>query len=266
MTTNDTVRDQHSRGESYHAAAAPDIVCFPLTTDEVSAVVKASAAAEVPMVPFGAGTSLEGHVSALAGSMSIDLSRMTRLLRVSAEDLDATVEAGVAHMTLNHALRNTGLFSQSIPEPTRPSVAWPQRAHRARRRSATERCARTCWGCQVVMSDGRIINTGGRARNRLPAIACTDVFVGSEGTLGVIAEVTLRLHGRPEAVAAAVCSLPSLEGAVATVIATIQLGIAVARIELLDEVQMNAVNRYSHLNYPVAPTLFSNSTGRATPA
>ncbi len=255
-TVNDAVREHHSRGESYHAPAKPDIVCFPMTTEEVSAVVRASADAGVPMVPFGAGTSLEGHVSALGGGVSIDLSRMTRILRIDADDLDVTVEAGVTHTALNHALRNTGLFFPVDPgaDATLGGMAATRASGTTAVRYGTMR--ENVLGLTVVLADGRVIPTGGRARKSAAGYDLTRLFVGSEGTLGVITQVTLRLQGRPEAVSAAVCSFPSLEGAVNTVIATIQLGIPVARIELLDEVQMDAVNRYSHLSYPVAPTLF----------
>ncbi len=242
-TVNDAVREHHSRGESYHAPAKPDIVCFPMSTEEVSAVVRASADAGVPMVPFGAGTSLEGHVSALGGGVSIDLSRMTRILRIEADDLDVTVEAGVTHTALNHALRNTGLFFPVDPgaDATLGGMAATRASGTTAVRYGTMR--ENVLGLTVVLADGRVIPTGGRARKSAAGYDLTRLFVGSEGTLGVITQVTLRLQGRPEAVSAAVCSFPSLEGAVNTVIATIQLGIPVARIELLDEVQMDAVNR-----------------------
>jgi D-lactate dehydrogenase (cytochrome) len=255
-TTSESVRDHHSRGESYHAAAPPDIVCFPQSTEEVSAIVRISAAAGAPMVPFGAGTSLEGHVSALAGGVTIDLSRMTRIVRVTADDLDATVEAGVTHMTLNHALRNTGLFFPIDPgaDATLGGMAATRASGTTAVRYGTMR--ENVLGLKVVLADGEVITTGGRARKSAAGYDLTRLFVGSEGTLGVITEVTVKLHGRPEAVSAAVCSFPTLEAAVTTVISTIQLGIPVARIELLDEIQMDAVNRFSRLSYPVAPTLF----------
>jgi D-lactate dehydrogenase (cytochrome) len=255
-TTSDAVREHHSRGESYHAPAPPDIVCFPVTTEEVSAIVRACAAAGVPMVPFGAGTSLEGHVSALSGGVTIDLSRMTRVLRVSADDLDATVEAGVTHQAINHTLRNTGLFFPVDPgaDATLGGMAATRASGTTAVRYGTMR--ENVLGLKVVLADGRVVTTGGRARKSAAGYDLTRLFVGSEGTLGIITELTVKLFGRPEAVSAAVCSFPTLEAAVNTVIATIQLGIPVARIELLDEVQMDAVNRFSRLDYPVAPTLF----------
>jgi D-lactate dehydrogenase (cytochrome) len=255
----DAVRDHHSRGESYHAPALPDIVCFPTTTDEVAGIARISARHQVPLVPFGAGTSLEGHVNAIHGGISVDLREMRRVVRVSAEDLDATVEAGVTRLQLNKALKNTGL---SFPvDPGADATIGGMTATRASGTTAVRygTMRENVLGLTVVLADGRVIKTGTRARKSSAGYDLTRLFVGSEGTLGVITEITLRLHPLPEAVSAATCAFESIQGAVETVIATIQLGIPVARIELLDEAQMDAVNRYSrHLEagYPVAPTLF----------
>jgi D-lactate dehydrogenase (cytochrome) len=255
----DAVRDHHSRGESYHPPALPDIVCFPTTTDEVAGIARISARHQVPIVPFGAGTSLEGHVNAIRGGISVDLREMRRVVRVSAEDLDATVEAGVTRLQLNKALKNTGL---SFPvDPGADATIGGMTATRASGTTAVRygTMRENVLGLTVVLADGRVIKTGTRARKSSAGYDLTRLFVGSEGTLGVITEITLRLHPLPEAVSAATCAFESIQGAVETVIATIQLGIPVARIELLDEAQMDAVNRYSrHLEagYPVAPTLF----------
>jgi D-lactate dehydrogenase (cytochrome) len=255
-TTASSVREHHSRGESYHAPARPDIVCFPRTTGEVSEIVKISAKYQVPVVPFGAGTSLEGHVNAIRGGITINLREMNRVLRVSVEDLDATVEAGVTRLQLNKALNNTGLtfFIDPGADCTIGGMAATRASGTTAVRYGTMRD--NVLGLTVVLADGRIIKTGTRARKSSAGYDLTRLFVGSEGTLGVITEVTLRLHPLPEAASASTCVFRSVQGAVETVIETIQLGVSIARIELLDEVQMDAVNRYSKTNYPVAPTLF----------
>ena len=250
------VREHHSHGESYHAPALPDVVCFPASTDEVSAIAAISARYGVPIVPFGAGTSLEGHVNAIHGAITIDLREMKQIVRVSVDDLDATVEAGVTRLQLTKALRNTGL---SFPvDPGADATIGGMAATRASGTTAVRygTMRENVLGLTVVLADGTVIKTGTRARKSSAGYDLTRLFVGSEGTLGIITEITLRLHPRPEAVSAAVCSFASMEGAVETVIATIQLGIPVARIELLDEMQLDAVNRYSKTSYPVAPTLF----------
>jgi D-lactate dehydrogenase (cytochrome) len=261
----EAVREHHSHGESYHPPAAPDVVCFPSTTDEVVGIVGISARFDVPVVPFGAGTSLEGHVHALSGGITIDMREMNRVLRIGAADLDATVEAGVTRLQLARALRNTGLAFPIDPgaDATIGGMAATRASGTTAVRYGTMR--ENVLALKVVLADGRVISTGTRARKSSSGYDLTRLFVGSEGTLGVITEVTLRLHPLPEAVSAAVCSFDTLRGAVDTVIATIQLGVPVARIELLDDLHMDAINRYSKTSYPVAPTLlfeFQGDTGR----
>ena len=265
-TTNPTQLEHHSHGESWHAPAEPDVVVFPTSTEEVSAIVKAAARHRAPVIPFGIGSSLEGHVNALSGGVSIDFSKMTRVLAVNAEDLDATVEAGVTHRHLNKALNNTGLAFWVDPgaDATIGGMAATRASGTTAVRYGTMREA--VLGLTVVLADGRIIHTGSRARKSSAGYDLTRLFVGSEGTLGVMTEITVRLFGLPEAVSAAVCPFDTMDGAVQTVITTIQLGVPVARIELLDEIQLDAVNRYSKLNYVLKPTLFFEFHGTSQSA
>jgi D-lactate dehydrogenase (cytochrome) len=208
------------------------------------------------MVPFGMGSSMEGHVNAVRGGVSIDLTRMTRVLRISPDDLDVTVEAGITRKTLDAQLKNTGLMFPIDPgaDATIGGMAATRASGTTAVRYGTMR--ENVLGLTVVLADGRVIRTGSRARKSSSGYDLTRLFVGSEGTLGVITEVTLRLFGRPEALAAAVCPFPSMEGAVNTVIQVIQLGIPVARMEVIDETQLAIVNRFSKTSYPETPTLF----------
>jgi len=256
MSLSKAVREHHSRGESHHDPHLPDVVVFPESTDEVQAIVRACARHRTPMVPYGAGSSLEGHVVPVRGGVSVDMSRLSRIVRIHIEDLDVTVEAGVTRKQLERHLQSTGLTFPLDPgaDATIGGMASTRASGTTAVRYGTMREA--VLGLTVVLADGRIVHTGSRARKSSSGYDLTRLFVGAEGTLGIITEVTLRLHGRPEAVAAMTCSFETIDAAVETVIAIVQLAIPVARIELLDEVQMDAVNRHSRLAYRVAPTLF----------
>ncbi len=255
VTAGLAAREHHSHGESSHPPALPDLVCFPQSTDEVSRIVAVSARHKLPIVPFGAGTSLEGQVHAVRGGISIDMRRMNRIHRMSVEDMDATVEAGVSRTQLTNALENTGLtfFIDPGADATLGGMASTRASGTTAVRYGTMR--ENVLGLTVVLADGRVIHTGTRARKSSAGYDLTHLFVGAEGTLGVITELTLRLHGLPEAVGVARCAFASIEGAIKTVIEVIQLGLGVARIEFMDDHLVHAINRYSRLELPVHPTL-----------
>jgi D-lactate dehydrogenase (cytochrome) len=256
LSTSAAVREHHSKDESYRDPAAPDAVAFPRTTEEVSAIVAACARHRSPIISFGAGTSLEGHVMAVRGGVCLDMTGMNRLLRMSVEDMDATVEAGISRQQLNHAIQDSGLCF--FIDPGADATIGGMTATRASGTTAVRygTMKDNVLGLTVVLADGRVVKTGGRARKSSAGYDLTRLFVGSEGTLGVITEVTLRLHPLPPAVSAAVCSFATMAGAVDTATALIQSGVPVARVELLDEAMIDAVNRFSGLDHALAPTLF----------
>ena len=255
--TTHAVREHHSHGEGLADAALPDVVVFPHSNEEVASIVRLCHLARVPVIAFGVGTSLEGHVAALYGGVCVDLTQMNRVLEVNAEDLDCRVQAGVTREQLNAELKGTGLFFPIDPgaNATIGGMAATRASGTNAVRYGTMR--ENVLGLTVVTADGRIVKTGGRARKSSAGYDLTRLFVGAEGTLGVITEIQLRLYGVPEAIQSAVCQFPDLVSAVNTVIIAMQTGISVARIELLDEVQMEASIRYSKLEgFAVKPTLF----------
>jgi len=264
LSTAEALREQHSRGEDLSRAVLPDAVAFAATTGEVSRLLAICHAHGVPVVPFGAGTSLEGHVTPWRGGISLDLSRMDRVLEVNEADMDCLVEPGVTRQALNAELRDRGLFFPV--DPGSHATIGGMCATRASGTNAVRygTMRENVLGLEVVLADGQVITTGGRSRKSASGYDLTRLMLGSEGTLGVITKVRLRLSGIPEAISAAVVQFEDLGGAVRTVIETLQSGIPVARIELLDEVQMAACIAYSRLEgYAALPTLFVEFHGTA---
>jgi D-lactate dehydrogenase (cytochrome) len=259
----EAVRLRHGRSEAHFEPMPPDAVVFPHSTAEVVALVKACAAASVPLIPFGAGTSIEGNTLAVRGGVTVDLSEMAAILEVNAGDLDCTVQAGVRRDQLNEQLRDSGLFFPIGPgvNATIGGMASTRASGTNAVRYGTMRDA--VLSLRVVTPDGREIRTSRRARKSAAGYDLTRLYVGSEGTLGIITEVTLRLHGIPEAISVAVCGFDTLHGAVDTVVRAIQLGVPLAAAELLDDVQMKAVNAWAGLDYPELTTLFFEFHGSA---
>ena len=256
LSLGEASRAAHGRSESHFETVLPDAVAFPHSTDEVAALVRVCAAAEVPIIAFGAGTSIEGNITPVRGGLTVDLSEMNGIVEVNAEDFDCTVEAGVRREQLNEELRDRGLFFPIDPgaNATIGGMAATRASGTNAVRYGTMREA--VLALRVVTADGKIVRTARRARKSAAGYDLTRLLIGSEGTLGIITEVTLRLHGIPEAISAAVCGFATLGGAVDTVVQAIQLGVPMARIEILDDVQMRAVNRWSKLDYPEVTTLF----------
>ena len=257
LSTGQSVREIHGRDEAYSTPALPDAVAFPKSTDEVSAIMKICSAHKVPVVPFGIGTSLEGHVIPIRGGISMDTSQMNKVMEIHESDLDAVVQPGVTRTQLNDKLRATGLMFTVDPgaDATLGGMASTRASGTNTVRYGTMR--ENVLALEVVLPDGRVIHTGSRARKSSAGYDLTHLFVGSEGTLGIITELTVRLFGRPDTELSATCAFETIDDAVNTVIMAIQMGIPMARIELLDEVQMKGMNIFNpNLNLPEKLHLF----------
>ncbi|MFO1399451.1 MAG: FAD-linked oxidase C-terminal domain-containing protein [Burkholderiales bacterium] len=250
------VREHHGTDISSYPVTPPDAVVYPHSTEEVAAVVRICARHGTPMIPFGTGTSVEGHVLATSGGVCIDLSQMNAIVEVNASDLDVRVQPGVTRKQLNAYLHDTGLFFPIDPgaDASLGGMASTRASGTNAVRYGTMR--ENVLGCTVVLADGRVIRTGGRARKSAAGYDLTRLFVGAEGTLGVITELTLRLYAIPDGLSAAVCAFPTVKDAVDSVIEAIQCGIPIARVELLDTLTVQAVNRYSKLGLAESPTLW----------
>ncbi|HEV2568768.1 FAD-binding oxidoreductase [Sphingomonas sp.] len=256
LQTGEAVRLQHGSSEAHFEPMLPDLVVFARSTEEVQTVVRLCTEAGVPIVPFGAGTSIEGNALPVRGGVSLDLSQMDQVLEVRADDFDCTVQAGVRREQLNADLRATGLFFPIDPgaNATIGGMASTRASGTNAVRYGTMKDA--VLSLTIVTPDGKVVRTARRARKSAAGYDLTRLYVGSEGTLGIITEVTLRLHPVPEVISSAVCGFETLEGAVQTVVQAIQLGVPLARVEILDDMQMRAVNRWSKLDYPEVTTLF----------
>jgi D-lactate dehydrogenase (cytochrome) len=261
LSTATAVREQHGRGESVYDAAPPEAVLFCESNDDVVFAVKLAQEHAVPVIPFGVGSSLEGHLLAVQGGISLDLSRMTKILAVNAEDLTVTVQAGVTREQLNREIRDTGLFF-----PIDPGANASLGGMAATRASGTNAVRygtmrENVLGLTVITAAGDLVHTGTRAKKSSAGYDLTRLFVGSEGTLGVMTEVTLRLFPLPEAVSAAICHFPSIDAAVQTTIQVIQMGVPIARCELLDANAIRAVNQHSKLGLAEQPMLLMEFHG-----
>ncbi|KAI5616191.1 putative D-lactate dehydrogenase, mitochondrial, partial [Silurus asotus] len=259
VSTGSAVREQHGRDESVHRCRPPDVVVFPRCVEEVSALAKICHQHRLPIIPFGTGTGLEGGVGAVKGGVCFSLRKMDQVLDLHPEDFDVTVEPGVTRKALNAYLRDTGLWFPVDPgaDASLCGMAATSASGTNAVRYGTMR--ENVLNLEVVLADGKIIHTAGKGRRPRKTAAgynLTNLFVGSEGTLGILTKTTLRLYGIPESMVSAVCSFPSVQAAVDSTVQVLQSGVPIARIEFLDDVMIGACNRFNSLSYPVLPTLF----------
>ncbi len=256
VVDNETILNEHGVGFSYHACTPPDWVVYPSSAEEIAEIIKICATHLIPLIPFGAGTSVEGHILAVNGGVCIDLRLMNQILEINQADMYATIQPGVTRNQLDEALQGTGFFF-----PIGPGVNATLGGMASTRASGTNAVRygtmkENVLSLKVVLADGQIIKTGTKAKKSSAGYDLTHLFVGAEGTLGIITELNIKLHSYPQAIYAAVCSFPTVEAAVNTAIQTIQKGIPIAKVELLDAQMMMAINRYSALDYEETPTLF----------
>ena len=257
LETSEAIRLQHSHDESWHVPKSiPDAVIFPKNSDEVSLILNFANKRKIPVIPFGAGTSLEGQVHALKGGITINSLYMNKIKEVNLEDMDCKVQPGVTREDLNLFLRNTGLFFPIDPGANASIGGMCSTGASGTNTVKYGTIRQQVMGLKVVMPDGEIIKTGSRARKSSAGYDLTQLMLGSEGTLGFITEINLKLHGRPDAISAGVCNFNNLQGAVNTVIEAIQIGLPLSRIELLDEVQIRAINDFKNTTHNESPTLF----------
>ncbi|GAB1603579.1 probable D-lactate dehydrogenase, mitochondrial isoform X1 [Argonauta hians] len=266
VSTAMAVREQHGHDESFHECYPPDIVTFANSVKDVSAVAKYCNDQRIPLIPFGSGTGLEGGVNATMGGLCLDLSKMTDIPSLHPEDFDVTVECGVTRRTLNSYLRDTGLWFPIDPGADASLCGMCATSASGTNAVRYGTMRENVLNMEVVLADGRIINTAGKNRRTKKTSAgynLTNLFIGSEGTLGIITKATLKLYGQPEETVAAVCHFPSVQAAVDATVMTLQCGIPIARIEFMDDIMIDACNKFNKLSLTVAPTLFLEFHGAA---
>lgn len=265
-STGESVRAIHGRDESWHPPQMPEAVVFPQNTAEVSAIARICHNHRIPMIPFGAGSSVEGALIPVHGGIVIDMCQMDQLISVDPGNFDCVVQPGLARRALNDQIKDTGLFFSVDPgaDATIGGMTSTRASGTNTVRYGT--MADVIRGLEVVLADGRIIRTGSRARKSSAGYDLTHLFIGAEGTLGIVTEITLRLYPRPEHIISATCQFPNASAAIDTAVAIMQSGLGVARLEYLDEIMIDAVNRYSKLDLPVTPQLFFEFHGSRSQA
>ncbi|KAK3608029.1 hypothetical protein CHS0354_031015 [Potamilus streckersoni] len=267
VSTANAVREQHGHDESYHSIELPDMVAFAECTEQVSEVARLCNHHGIPLIPFGSGTGLEGGVNAVKGGVCLDLSKMTKIVSVNAGDFDCTVEAGVTRKTLNSYLRDTGLWFPIDPGADASLCGMCATSASGTNAVRYGTMRENTMNLEVVLADGTVFDTAGKGKRTKKTSAgynLTNLFVGSEGTLGIITKATIRLYPQPEATISATCHFETVQAAVDSTVQVLQCGIPIARIEFLDEVSVDACNKFSKLNMKVAPSLFLEFHGNAS--